>query len=64
MYRRGAQKPTGKNLKVVAAEFSTLSQAVFVMSVIAWRRQARPHLELKTQPWFCPVSSSLSKRLL
>jgi hypothetical protein len=32
------QKPTGDNLKVVWAEFSTLSQTVFVMNVIAWCR--------------------------
>ncbi len=36
-------------LKVVRAEFSTLSLAVFVISVIAWRRQAPLHLELKTR---------------
>ncbi len=21
-----------------------------------WQRRARPHLELKTRPWFCPVN--------
>ncbi len=26
------------------------------MSAIAWRIQARPHLELPTWPRFCPVS--------
>jgi len=33
-------------------EFSTLSLAVFIMSVIAWQIQTRPNLELKTQPLF------------
>jgi hypothetical protein len=32
---RGAQKLMGDNLKAVRAEFSTLSQTVFIMSVIA-----------------------------
>ncbi len=51
-----ARKLTGDTLKVVWAEFSTLSLAVFCfMSVIAWYRQAHPHLELKTQPMSCPV---------
>ncbi len=39
----------GDNLEVVWTEFSTLSLAVFVMSVIGRQRQARPHLELKTR---------------
>ncbi len=47
---------TGDNLKVALAELSTLSQAVLVKIVIAWHEQARPHLELKTQPRFCPVT--------
>jgi hypothetical protein len=52
-------KLKGDSLKVVCAEFSTLSLAVFVMSVIEWHLQARPHLELKTQPRFHPVCLSL-----
>jgi hypothetical protein len=32
----GAQQLTGDNLKVVLVKFSTLSVAVFVMSVIEW----------------------------
>jgi hypothetical protein len=55
----GAQKLTGENLKVVWAKFSTLSLAVFVMSIIAWYRQTRSYLKLKTQPRFCPVIISL-----
>ncbi len=56
----------GENFKVVCAKFSTLSQVVFVMSVIARHTQARACLDLKTRPRFCPVSLSLSirKRLL
>ncbi len=54
--RQGAQKLTEENLKVVWAEFSTLSLAVFVKSKIASHRQAHPCLELKTQPKFFPVS--------
>ncbi len=55
-----APKLKGNNLKVVCAEFSTLSWAVFVMSVIAWHTHASPHLELKTLSRFCPVTLSLS----
>jgi hypothetical protein len=58
--RQGAQKLMGENLKFVWDEFSTLSLAVLVMSVIARHSQARPCLELKTRPRFCPVSLSLS----
>jgi len=50
----------GDIIKFVWAEFSTLSQAVFVMSVIARHRQARPHQVLKTQPRFYPVSLNYS----
>jgi hypothetical protein len=42
--------------------FSTLSYVVFVMSVIAWHRQAHSHLELKTRPRVCPVYLCLSVR--
>ncbi len=49
----GAQQLTGDNLKVVLVKFSTLSVAVFVMSVIDWHRQARLHLKLKMWPRFC-----------
>ncbi len=38
----------GDNLKVISAEFSNLSWAVFDMSVAAQHRQASLHLELKT----------------
>ncbi len=48
------------NLKVVWAEFSTLSQAVFAMSVIVQHRQAHPRQELIAWPWFHPVGLSLS----
>jgi hypothetical protein len=37
---------TGDNLKVVNAKFSTLGWAVYIMSVISWKRHARQHLEL------------------
>ncbi len=49
----------GENLKIVWAEFSTLSQAVFVTSAIASHVRACPHLQLKTVPMFQPVSLSL-----
>ncbi len=52
----GAQNLTGENLKVVWVEFLTLSYAVLFKSVIAWCNQVGPHLELKTQPRFYPVS--------
>jgi hypothetical protein len=47
---------TGENLKVLFAEFSTLGQGVFVMSVILWHRQTRPHLELKARLRFRTAS--------
>jgi hypothetical protein len=47
---QGVREPTGENLNVVWAEFSTLRYAAFVMNVIAWHRQASPSLQLKTQP--------------
>ncbi len=56
---RRAQKLTGENLKVDWDEFSTLSLTVFIMSVIVWSRQARPHLELKPRHGFCPISLNL-----
>jgi hypothetical protein len=43
----GAQKLTRENLKVVWAEFSILSTAVFVVNVIVCHRPARLHLEFK-----------------
>jgi hypothetical protein len=46
----GAQKQTGDNPKVVLAEFSTLSCAVFVKNAISWHVQAWPCIKLKTQP--------------
>ncbi len=56
---RGAQRLTGENLKVVLAEFSSLSQAILL-----WMQlhsiQARLSLELKTRPRFHLVSLSLS----
>jgi hypothetical protein len=57
---RGAQKLTGENLKVVWAEFSTLSQAVLQNVYNSRPVQTRPSLDLKTRPTICPVSLSLS----
>ncbi len=54
----GVRKLKGENLKVVLAKFSTLSLAVFIMSVILYR-QTRPHLDLKTGSRFSHVSLSL-----
>jgi hypothetical protein len=48
------------DLKVVSAKFSTLSLAVFVISIIAWHTQARPSLELKIRPRYSPISLSSS----
>jgi hypothetical protein len=48
----------GDNLIVVQAEFSTFSHAVFVKGVVVLHRQARPHLEMKTRPRFCPINLS------
>ncbi len=54
------QNLTGESLKVVWTEFSTLSQAVFIVIAIQRHTQARPHLKVKTRPRFCPASLSLS----
>jgi hypothetical protein len=56
-----SEKANGENLRVFWAEFSTLSQTVFVMSVITRHAQICSHLELKTRPSFCPLGLSLSK---
>ncbi len=48
----GSAKANGENLRVFWAEFSTLSQAVFVMSVITGHAQSCSHLELKARPVF------------
>ncbi len=57
----GVQKLMGDNLKVVLAKFSTLNLGCFIMYANERHIQARPGLELKTWPRFCPVSLSLSK---
>ncbi len=41
---RGAQKLMGENLKLVWAEFSTISQAVLPMCMYLSMLMARPHL--------------------
>jgi hypothetical protein len=51
---------TGENLKVVRTKFSTFKLDPFVMHAIGRDIQARPSLEFKTLPRFCPVSLSLS----
>ncbi len=52
------------NLKVVLAEFSTLSKAVLQNVYNPWPVQTRPSLDLKAQSRFRPVSLSLSMALL
>ncbi len=49
---QGARKLTGENLKLVRAEFSTISQAVLKMCMKLMYVDARPHLQLKTRPGF------------
>ncbi len=63
--------PTHKRLPQKNKTFETLafcikakvlfgpSLAVFRMSLIAYYRQAHPHLELKSQPRFCTVTPKL-----
>jgi len=54
----------GESPKVVWAEFSTLSWAVFVMSVIAWLRQEHTYRDLKTQPiklFWCEFTHTVQK---
>jgi hypothetical protein len=48
--KQGVQKVRKEIIKIVWAEFSTLSLAVFVMHAIAQHIQAHPSLELKTHP--------------
>ncbi len=50
----------GVNIKLVWAEFSTLSQAVLMMCMYFIYVDTYPHLWLKTRPRFGPVSLSLS----
>jgi len=50
----------GENLKVVWAEFSTLSYAVLQNVYNSLPTQTQPSLDLKTQPRFRPVSLSFS----
>ncbi len=50
------QKLTEDNLKVVLAKCLTLSWAVWVICIIAWHRQARPHFDLKTLPRLYPIN--------
>ncbi len=52
---------SGKPLKVVWDEFSTLSLAVLLTCMLCMAyTHTCPHLELKTRPRFCPVKCSLS----
>ncbi len=53
---RVAQKQMGENLKLVWAEFSTLSLSVSMMCMVLIYLDARPHLALKTRPRFSTVS--------
>jgi hypothetical protein len=50
----------GENLKVVWAEFLTLSWGSFALLKELHGANARPNLKLKTRPSFCPASLSLS----
>jgi hypothetical protein len=52
----------GENLKVVLAEFSTLTLAVSAVSAIAWCGQAWQHLELKIVLLACLFVSSTNIR--
>jgi hypothetical protein len=60
LINRGARKLTGENLKVVWAEFSTLSEAVLQSVHGFWPIHTRPSLDLKARSRFRPVSLSLS----
>ncbi len=51
----------GENLKVVWAEFSTLSWVVLLNVHNSWPIQTMQSLGLKTWPRFRPVSLSLSR---
>jgi hypothetical protein len=54
-----ARKLSGDNLKLVWAEFSTISWAVLKMCMKLMYVDAQPSLWLKTRPRFRPVSKSL-----
>ncbi len=53
---RVAWKLMGEKTKVFLVWVFNLKLCCFVMSTIAWHSQARPDLQLKTRPRFCPVS--------
>jgi hypothetical protein len=55
-----ARKLMGENLKVVLCWVFNFKFGSFVMSGIRWHTQQLLHLELKTQPGFCPVGLSMS----
>jgi hypothetical protein len=60
MNQQGARKLTGENLKVIWAEFSTLTLIVSQNVYNLWPIQTPPSLDLKTRTRLCPVSLSLS----
>ena len=56
----GSVKANGKEPKSFLGQVFNFKLGCFVMYTIVWPIQARQSLEFKTQPMFCPVSSSLS----
>jgi len=56
--KQGAQHPAGDNLRVVCAEFSTLSLPVFLTDNMVGGTIIRTLVVLKTLLTFCPVSKS------
>ncbi len=56
----GSTKANGRKPKTGLGQVFNFTLGCFCYEATAWHEQARPHLELKTQPCFCPVSLSLS----
>ncbi len=55
-----SMKANGREPKSCSGRVLNFKLGCFVMCTIAWLIQARPSLELKIWPRFCPVSLSLS----
>jgi hypothetical protein len=57
---QGSTKAHGREPKSGLGQVFNIKLGYFAMYALAQHIQARPSLELKTRPRFCPVSLSLS----
>ncbi len=56
----GSAKANGRETKSCLVRVFNFKLGCFVLCTIAWPIQARPSLEWKIRPRFCPVSLSVS----